>query len=136
MIGFIYKIQNGNNLYIGSTTQTLRNRTNKHNYKLRKDIYKYKLYEFCREHNITNVILTEIEELEIENKKDLHIVEQKYMDFFKPNLNERLAYRSKERRLIYDRIRHKAETKCPDCNKCMRKDSIVRHRKVCPNIIQ
>ena len=136
MIGFIYKIQSGSNLYIGSTTQTLRNRTHKHNYKLRKDIYKYKLYEFCRKHNITNVILTEIEELEIKTKKDLHIVEQKYMDFFKPNLNERQAYRSKEQRLIYDRNRHKVETKCPHCNKTMRRDSIFRHRKVCPNIIQ
>ena len=89
MIGYIYKIESGSNLYIGSTTQTLQKRKYKHNYKLRNDIYKYKLYKFCREHNITDIILTEIEELEIETKKDLHIVEQKYMDFFKPNLNQR-----------------------------------------------
>ena len=131
MIGFIYKIQNGDNLYIGSTTQTLQKRKYKHNYKLRKDIYKYKLYEFCREHNITNVILTEIEEVEIQTKKDLYIVEQKYMDFFKPNLNQRGAYVSKEHRLLCDRQRHAQKKTCPNCNKTMRSDSLSKHKKIC-----
>jgi hypothetical protein len=131
MIGYIYKIESGSNLYIGSTTQTLQKRKYKHNYKLRNDIYKYKLYEFCREHNITNIILTEIEELEIETKKDLHIVEQKYMDFFKPNLNQRGAYQSREHRLLYDRERHAQKKTCPYCNKIMRSDSLIKHKKIC-----
>ena len=38
--------------------------------------------------------------------------------------------------ILYDKIRHKKKTQCPHCNKCMRKDSIFRHRKVCANIIQ
>tara|TARA_R110000850_G_scaffold81984_1_gene176215 strand:+ start:372 stop:782 length:411 start_codon:yes stop_codon:yes gene_type:complete len=136
MIGYIYKIVNGDNMYIGSTTQTLLKRGYKHNYKLRKEIYKYKLYEFCRDNNITNLILTEIEELEIETKKELNMVEQKYMNFFKPNLNQKKAYRSKEELILYDKNRHKKQTQCPHCNKCMRKDSLWRHRKVCVNIIQ
>ena len=131
MIGYIYKIESGSNLYIGSTTQTLQKRKYKHNYKLRNDIYKYKLYKFCREHNITDIILTEIEEVEIETKKDLHIVEQKYMDFFKPNLNQRGAYQSREHRLLYDRNRHSIKKQCPNCNKTMRSDSLCKHKKIC-----
>jgi len=129
MIGYIYKIQKNDNMYIGSTTQTLTSRQYKHNFKLKDNIYQYRLYKFCRNNNITNIILQEIEEVEVETKKDLFKIEQKYMNFFKPNLNERKSYRTKEERLIYDRERHSKKKECPICKRIMRSDSLIKHLK-------
>ena len=159
MKGYIYQINIGDNLYVGST-EYIDNREFKHN-----DTYKYKsrhydLYNCCREHNIEYIKLNLLDTVEIENDIELKLVEQSYIDKLKPNLNMRKAIRTEEDKKEYNRqnsirmnIRHNEKYKqnkrenynlnkekinegrklnkvnCPICNKEMRKDGLQRHIK-------
>ena len=99
MDGIIYKIEICNEIYIGSTIQRLSNRRTKHNSNL-KDINKNcKLYETCRTNNINNITLIEIEKVKINNKKELNIIEQKYINELQPTLNTYRAYMTEEERI-------------------------------------
>ena len=159
MKGYIYKIEVGDNLYVGST-EDIEYREFKHN-----DTYKYKsrnydLYNCCREHNIEYIKLNLLDTIEVENDIELKLVEQSYIDKLKPNLNMRKAIRTEEDKKEYNRqnsikmnIKHNERYKknkrehynknkekiaeerklnrvnCPICNKEMRKDGLQRHIK-------
>ena len=159
MKGYIYEINIGDNLYIGST-EDIEYREFKHN-----ETYKYKsrhydLYNCCREHNIEYIKLNLLDTVEVQNDIELKTVEQSYIYKLKPNLNMRRAIRTVEEKREYDRIsaskvyhRHNEKYKkirnekynlnkeqikqdrklnrvnCPICNKEMRKDGLQRHIK-------
>ena len=87
MKGKIYKIEFNDNLYIGSTIMKyLSQRQQAHNkdYKIGK---KFKLYEECKKHNIEKIKCILLEEVDINDKLELSIIEQRYIEELKPNLN-------------------------------------------------
>lgn len=85
MKGLIYKICVGEELYIGSTIESLVNRKAKHKYKMKqypdRSLYK-KLIE-----TDTKLELIEIYECEVETIKDLHIIEEEYRIKYNATLN-------------------------------------------------
>ncbi len=159
MKGYIYQIEVGDNLYVGST-EDIEYREYKHN-----DTYKYKsrhydLYNCCREHNIEYIKLNLLDTVEVEEDIELKLIEQSYIDKLKPNLNMRKAIRTEEDKNEYNRQsalkvyhRHNEKYKqnkrehynlnkekinedrklnrvnCTICNKEMRKDGLTRHIK-------
>ena len=94
MDGIIYKIEICNEIYIGSTIENLIERERKHNYMLKKKTFK--LYETCKTNDINNITLIEIEKVKVENKKELKIIEQKYINELQPSLNMCKAHRTEE----------------------------------------
>ena len=152
MDGIIYKIEICNEIYIGSTIQRLSNRRTKHNSNL-KDINKNcKLYETCRTNNINNITLIEIEKVKINNKIELNIIEQKYINELQPSLNSKRAYRTEEesrsRHKEYknknkDKIKEltkrgndkkKIKINCEFCGKEMTTGNLSRHKIICNKI--
>ena len=150
MDGIIYKIEICNEIYIGSTIQRLCNRRKTHNFNL-KDINKNaKLYETCRINNINNITLIEIEKVKINNKIELNIIEQKYINELQPSLNSKRAYRTEEERIeqckkcdknkylknkekIKERVKKNSQIKinCEFCGKEMTTGNLSRHKKIC-----
>jgi len=102
MIGIVYKAEIGDKLYIGSTTEKLNTRQQKHNFKLKQNIGKTKLYEECRNHNITETICIPLEEKEIENKDEIRLLEQEYIDKLNPILNHIASYTGLSRKEYYE----------------------------------
>ncbi len=92
MIGTVYKIEIGENIYIGSTILKLNDRQANHNFRLKKNIRKNKLYNECRKHNITKIICILLEEKEVENKEEIRMLEQEYITKLQPTLNSNIAY--------------------------------------------
>jgi len=92
MIGRIYKVEvNENDFYIGSTIQTLKERERKHNNALKRNV-KIKLYEKCRENNITKIICILLEEREVEYIKQIRQLEEEYITKLQPSLNCYIDY--------------------------------------------
>ena len=94
MDGIIYKIEICNEIYIGSTIQKLNRRQNGHNFDLKRK--NNKLQKLCRENDINNITLIEIEKVKINNKKELYIIEQDYINKLQPSLNSNRAIRTEE----------------------------------------
>jgi len=92
MIGTVYKIEIGEKIYIGSTIQKLSRRQILHNSRLNQEKYNNKLYEECRVNNIDKIICIPLETKEIEDIKDIRILEQEYIKKLQPLLNECSAY--------------------------------------------
>ena len=136
-MGFIYKIEVGEELYIGSTKKKLYYRQSQHNYTLNNPnnkSYNYPLYKFCRTHNIEKIICELIEEVE---DSELLLLEQEYINMLEPTLNSYRAYRTieelkeqwKEKNKKHNPINNKKKSKCPMCGLEMNKRSINRHIK-------
>ena len=128
-MGFIYKIEIDNQIYIGSTKQKLYQRQNNHNQDLnnqhRKD-YNNPLYKFCREHNVSKIICEMIEEVE---DSELKILEQEYMNKLKPTLNSQRAYQTIEELKEQIEKQNKKKINCPICDKLITKNYINQHIK-------
>jgi len=101
MDGIIYKIEIGQELYIGSTTN-LTERQKKHNCNIKT--YPNKLYQICRENNINNITLIELKKVKVENKKELLMIEQKYINELQPTLNTYNSIQTAEERKEYKRL--------------------------------
>jgi len=153
MIGTVYKIEVGEDIYVGSTINELKERQRQHNIKLNKNKYKNKLYEKCRKYNIENIICILLEEKEIENDLEIRELEQQYMDKLQPSLNHMSSYTGltlltkadydKEyRNNNIERIRERAKqyrennkdkinekTTCPICNSNIIKRCLSIHQK-------
>ena len=128
-MGFIYKIEIGEDLYIGSTKQKyLCNRQRDHNKGLNNpncNYYNSFLYTFCREKKVNKIICELLET--VENNK-LLLLEQEYIKMLEPSLNTRKAYQTKKELKNYkSNFYKKQKTNCPICNKEMRKSSIKKH---------
>ena len=94
MIGRIYSIKNtiNNLLYIGSTSRDINERFKEH----RRDIIKYpnfQLYKAMENFNADNVYIILIEELEVNDIKELRKREGQYIKLIKPALNKNIAGR-------------------------------------------
>ena len=148
MDGIIYKIEICNEIYIGSTIENLIERERKHNYMLKKKTFK--LYETCKTNDINNITLIEIEKVKINNKIELNIIEQKYINELQPSLNSKRAYRTEEERIeqckkcdknkylknkekIKERVKKNSQIKinCEFCGKEMTTGNLSRHKKIC-----
>jgi len=146
MDGIIYKIEIGQKLYIGSTTQKLYKRQSNHNKDLERK--NYKLQKCCKENDINKITLIEIEKVKVENKKELNIIEQKYINELQPTLNTYRSYRTeeeiknrhkeynennKEKRKELEKKsndKKKEKVNCEFCNKEMNKGNLSRHQKL------
>ena len=159
MIGRVYKVEvNKDDFYIGSTILRLCERQALHNDTLRKNVRKNKLYEKCREHNITEIICIKLEEKEIEDIDEIRLLEQEYITKLQPTLNLFSAYTGltrkeydkkyikqyretnketvKKKQTEYyiknkDKIseRQKEKINCPICNKIVSRCNIAIHKK-------
>lgn len=94
MLCRIYFIKNyiNNLLYIGSTSRDINERLKEH----RRDIDKYpnfKLYKAMKEFDVENFYVILIEELEVDDIKDLRRREGEYIKLIKPTLNKNIAGR-------------------------------------------
>ena len=105
---------------------------------------KFKLYEECKKHNIEKIKCILLEEVDINDKLELSIIEQKYIEELKPNLNMVSAHlslienrrKSNIRRKKYyeehkDKILEKKKNNIRECDICglkMNKESINRHK--------
>jgi len=87
----IYKFEHNDNTYIGSSTN-FKARCWAHNqHKKQTRYHGIKLYKYCNENNITDIrdhidILEEIDDDDI-GVLGLKIIEQEYINIFKPKLN-------------------------------------------------
>tara|TARA_R110002153_G_scaffold266213_1_gene429360 strand:- start:406 stop:858 length:453 start_codon:yes stop_codon:yes gene_type:complete len=140
--GIIYKIEIGEDFYIGSTETTLKIREKRHNNDLKWR--NQKLQKFCKENNINKITLIELEKVKIENKLELRIIEQDYINKLQPSLNSQKAHLTKEDKIDYikkyyqnnkDNYKKTAyiwDNKKVDCEFCgleMNRSSLSRHKK-------
>jgi len=99
MIGIVYKIWNDvdEEIYIGSTIQSVNKRWNDHKYDSvtpHRKKYNCKLYCNMRLHGQDKFHIQCLESFECENLTELHLKEQEYIDNLKPNLNYQRASRA------------------------------------------
>jgi hypothetical protein len=90
----IYKISNSvnNDLYVGSTTQSLKQRFTKHISRTKNEKYKnIKLHKIMNEIGIDKFKIELLEETEFINKEEQLKLENKYIKELKPVLNSQLA---------------------------------------------
>ena len=88
-MGFIYKIEIDNQIYIGSTKQKLNKRQITHNQGLNNPNdrnYNIYLYRFCREKKVEKIICELIEEV---NNNELVLLEQEYINKLQPTLRKK-----------------------------------------------
>ena len=131
-MGFIYKIEIDNELYIGSTKQKyLSQRQQLHNRDLNNpnySNYNSPLYRFCREKKVKKIICELIETVD---DSELRILEQKYIKMLEPSLNTRRAHRTIEQHKEQIRLANKKysqkKSNCPICDKLMLKRNINQH---------
>jgi len=138
--GVIYKIElNENDIYIGSTTQTLCKRQSAHNSNL-KNYPQRKLYKSCIENNVDYIKCIWVADVEYNSNAELRMIEEKYRKELNCNLNMLKCYRSKEDKKenkkeyndkFYEKNKDKINEKIK-CNKCdcmTIKKSLKRHQK-------
>jgi hypothetical protein len=130
-MGFIYKIEVDNELYIGSTKQKLYQRQQLHNKSLNNpndSHYNIPLYRFCREKKVKKIICELIETVD---DSELKIFEQGFINLLEPSLNTRRAYQTieehKEQIRLNNKINNNKKSNCPICDKLMLQNNIKRH---------
>ena len=127
-MGFIYKIEIGEDLYIGSTKEKyLCQRQKRHNHGLNNpnsNDYNIPLYRFCREKKVEKIICELIEKVE---NDELLLLEQEYINMLEPSLNSQRAYRTIEEHKEQIKKQNQKKSNCPICNKEMLKNSINTH---------
>ena len=84
MIGYIYKINVHDKIYIGSTIN-LEKREEYHNIDLIEK--NTKLYKYCRNNNIKQINLFVLDKLEYDNRDDLHWLERQYIEKYDSIVN-------------------------------------------------
>ena len=104
MIGFIYIVycDLNDDFYIGSTNSTIKVRWRKHKSKA-KSGGTSKIYKAIREYGNDNFNIDILENVEYENEEYLKILENKYIEYFKPTLNKNKSYLTPCERLLKKR---------------------------------
>ena len=129
-MGFIYKIEVGEECYIGSTKQKyLCKRQGQHNQGLNNPNnknYNTYLYRFCREKKIEKIICEIIEEVD---DTELVLLEQEYIKMLEPSLNIRRVYQTIEEHKEQWKEHNNMKSKCPMCSKEMYNRNIKQHIK-------
>ncbi len=147
--GKIYKITSPNTekIYIGSTCHTLEYRLRKHinNYKsYLKGEYKYTTsYEIIKSNDFEIILL---ENVKCNNKRELHLIERKYIDEidcvnkFKPLRSKKEWYQDNKQRLLKKQIEYQKKNKAKnkargskkincECGSIHRYDNTSAHKK-------
>ena len=101
----IYKIDCGDECYIGST-KNFTKREYDHRDRAKTD--KYKDYLLYKKMNETSPTFTVLENIECD-KTEIRIHEQRYIDLLKPTLNMRDAVRSREKERERNKLRMRRE---------------------------
>ena len=155
MNGMIYKIEiNENDIYIGSTSETLCRRQSKHNYD-KKRYSERKLYKSCIENNIDYIKCIWVADCEYNSIEELRMIEEDYRKKLNGNLNMVKCYQSEEDKKEYDKKyreenidkikkylkeyreenidkikeKKKEKIKCEKCNSIVRKGDIRKHQR-------
>lgn len=141
----IYKIYSNvlgiNEIYVGSTTRFY-SRCDLHKSdcnNINSPRYDFKLYNYIRSNGgFINFIIEELEKYNCDNKLQLNIKEEYYINLLKPTLNIRKAYTTKEELKIYKKkyqqldkvkIYLKQNMTCLKCNKTHTKRDTTNHQK-------
>ena len=93
MLGNIYFIKNSLRLYIGSTIRDISDRFKEH----LRDVSKYpnfKLYEAMKEYGFDNFYILLIEQIEVDDIKQLRQHEGQYIRLIESSLNSNIAGRT------------------------------------------
>ena len=100
--GKIYKIVNcvDDKVYVGSTCRSLYDRLQKHKEKSKKN--DYKVYRHFDDIGWNNVKIELVENFKCDNKTELRIREQYWIEELNPELNTIRAYLSKEDKKAYN----------------------------------
>lgn len=158
MKGYIYKIEIGDENYIGSTKSGIAKRQTNHNNALKNpkcDNYNLSLYKKLRELKVKHIKLIQLEVVDVDNIDELRDIEEEYRIKLNPSLNVLRCNKTYLSKKEYDKKRYlenkkeidlkqyqyyqenkdkisvKAKEKiiCPNCNKCICKSSFWNHKK-------
>lgn len=93
----VYMIFNSkdNYTYIGSTKQKLKKRLSHHN-TVANNMIKRKISDHIRNIGFKNFMICELESYNVKNKKQQFKFEQKWINIFRPKLNQQNSYSSKK----------------------------------------
>ena len=140
MIGYIYKIEIENELYIGSTDSPINLRQNTHNYRLRNEPHRGKMYSYALCCGIKTIECVEICKVEVENITELKQIEESYRKNMNATLNCIRCYRTDEekKQQIHDsknkyykknQQNRLVKIECSICKKLISKCNISKHKK-------
>ena len=111
--GIVYKIEIGDELYIGSTEEQLCVRQGKHNYELKKFPHR-KLYKACIDNGIDKIKCWWVADIVFNSFNERRAIEETYRKELNAELNTRRCYRSQEEKKEQNKqykIDHKEEIK-------------------------
>jgi hypothetical protein len=111
--GIVYKIEVGDELYIGSTEQTLCARQSCHNRDLKKFPHR-KLYKACIDNGINKIKCWWVADIVFNSFEERRVIEETYRKQLNAELNSVRCYRSQEEKKEYMKqynIDHKEEKK-------------------------
>jgi len=109
--GFIYKlyhVDHPETFYIGSTTKRLSLRLSRHKSEAKRLRCNSSLYTFMREQGIDSFTIESIEEVDVRDKEQLRLLEQRYIQNTSPLLNEKRAHITPEQKRESDRVYNRA----------------------------
>jgi len=148
--GHIYKIickVDDTFCYIGSTFNSLRNRWQEHKNDYKKQNGRFSIYEYFDKYGIENFKMILIKDYLVcrEKQRDyrhLHAYETLWINKSKSCVNKKLPFqplKKEQQKEYYNKNKDKIlentkeygskKVECNICGKCMRRDSITKHKK-------
>jgi hypothetical protein len=100
--GIVYKIEIGDELYIGSTEEKLCKRQGKHNYDLKKKPHR-KLYKACIDNGINKIKCWWVADIIFNSFEERRAIEETYRKELNAKLNSLRCYSSKEEKEEYQK---------------------------------
>jgi hypothetical protein len=98
--GIIYKILlNENDIYVGSTKQTISIKQNHHNHLLKHNNSNRRLYNLCNNNNITNIKCIWVADILYDTNDELRIIKERYRIELNANVNMRKYYSTEDERI-------------------------------------
>ena len=98
--GIVYKIEIGDELYIGSTEEKLCVRRGKHNYELKKYPHR-KLYKACIDNGVDKIKCWWVADIVFNSFEERRAIEETYRKKLNAELNSCRCYRSQEEKKEY-----------------------------------
>ena len=98
--GIIYKIVlNENDIYVGSSKQTIAIKQHHHNHLLKHNNSNRRLYNLCINNNITNIKCIWVADILYNTNDELRIIKERYRLSLNANLNMRKYYSTEDERI-------------------------------------
>lgn len=136
MRGNIYRVNCGNDFYVGSTVCRLNERFNKHIDNMRNNEKQSRFYNAMR---CSEPSIELIEEIDVMTTDELRLREQYWIETLSPTLNTVRAYRTPElkKQQLRDCINRYKSKKvvCEGCQTQMRMGSLSRHKTICDGVV-